>query len=177
MSKKLKVMMILGESQDKPNMFKVVEEITELYRSGKIDYEFTFMDFEQQFVENQYYDFDSFYNYWLVHISETVDVLLFLTPVYSYYMSGVTHDFLRQMTYVQELEKKNRRISRNKYVAVISTSNDAYIGNQFFTPFRDFARNNDMEYLMDLEICLNSDYRGKIPKFLKKISKLKKAKY
>ncbi len=160
------IAIILGSSKDSNLIFKIYEELKEIVPKYK---NLTVFDFDDMFEEDNYYDFDDHFNHYVLHIIENYDLLLFITPVHSYYISNSIEDFLRQMTYVLELERKNRRLPRNKYVAAISSSSDKFIGDRFFSPFKEFCEINNLEYVGDVSINSYDIPRKKIKKMFKSI--------
>lgn len=91
------------------------------------------------------------------HIIETSDVLLFLSPIYWYTMSGILKTFLDRFTDLLKSEKPLGRQLRGKYLGYLTSSNDVNIDYEIDTPVRLSAGYLGMTYLGHCHIGVAND--------------------
>ena len=105
------------------------------YQIGPFDYDF----------KNQEDDFIPLFK----KITE-YDLILFLTPIYWYSMSGIMKVFFDRITDCLKIEKELGRKLRGKQMAAVSCGSEKKATEGFFIPFRLSAAYLGMEYLGDL---------------------------
>lgn len=172
MNKEIEVVIILGTSQFSPQIKGHIEVIRNLFECRGRDYKISFIDFQDVMEEENHFELDNYYNHWMMFILECHDVIILLTPVNSYYLSPITEAFMKQMAYVHQLEIKNNREPRCKNIVAISSSEDEFIGHNFFEPFKTFAENVNMNFLGELSICRKNSSDAELELFLKSIPDL-----
>jgi multimeric flavodoxin WrbA len=74
------------------------------------------------------------------------DLIIFITPVYWYAMSGIMKTFFDRITDCLKIEKETGRKLRGKNMAVISCGSDNIEIEGFFTPFKKSAEYLGMNY-------------------------------
>ncbi len=86
----------------------------------------------------------------LMRRAVTYDLIILVTPVYWYSMSGLMKNFLDRITDCLKIEKETGRLLRGKSLAAISCGSDSTITPGFFEPFRLSAAYLGMQYLGEL---------------------------
>ncbi len=112
------------------------------YQIGQFDYDF----------KNRQDDFLP-----LINKIITYDLILFLTPVYWYSMSGLMKTFFDRITDCLKIEKETGRRLRGKYMMAISCGSERKATEGFFVPFELSAQYLGMEYLGDLHTWIEKD--------------------
>lgn len=169
MNKTIKIAIILGTLEDKPRIQNQIDEIRLLHYRGYLDFNISLIGFKSESFVNHYFQLTCSSSNSLVDILENYDITLFITTVHSYHISDLITDYIDKMTNVYQLELKNNRLPRNKYVAIISFSDDEFIGEDIFQPVETFAKDLDMDFLGKLEICYKKNNKGKIKEFMRTI--------
>ena len=118
-----------------------------------------FLDLKNYQIGQFDYDFNNWQDDFLPLMRRIVDydLLLFLTPVYWYSMSGVMKTFFDRITDCLEIEKETGRKLRGKYMATISCGSERKATEGFFIPFRLSAQYLGMEYVGDLHTWMKKD--------------------
>ena len=75
------------------------------------------------------------------------DIIIFMTPVYWYSMSGIMKTFFDRITDCLKVEKETGRKLRGKSMAVISCGSDSSETKGFFTAFQKSAEYLGMNYM------------------------------
>ncbi len=84
----------------------------------------------------------------------TYDLIILVTPVYWYSMSGLMKNFLDRLTDCLKIEKETGRKLRGKALAVIACGSDNNQTPGFFEPFKLSAAYLGMDYLGSLHTWL-----------------------
>ncbi|WP_228530314.1 flavodoxin family protein [Tamlana sp. I1] len=109
-------------------------------------------------------------------ITNNYDVFIFATPVYWYAMSGIMKVFFDRLTDLLTIEKDMGRELRNKYMAVISSSNGDHLNDNFWLPFKKSAQYLGMHYLTNFHSIQGENETAKIAMFKNKIETLNSTK-
>lgn len=80
-------------------------------------------------------------------IVEEYEVIIFVTPVYWYSMSGIMKNFIDRISDCLKIEKETGRKLRGKRMASISCGSDEVEVSGFSVPFKLSAEYLGMEYL------------------------------
>lgn len=128
------------------------------------DYDFSYFDYKH---ENR----DDDYLMVMKTIIAKYDMLIFVTPVYWYSMSGIMKVFFDRITNLLTIEKELGRTLRGKKKAVISCSNGENLGEHFWLPFSETAKYLGMEYVGNIHTIANEEHDQKIPEIIKLIEK------
>lgn len=158
-------MIILGSSRKNGETNKVVAELIGISNWDLIDlrdYRISHFDYEHKNRDDDYIDL-------VKRITDSYDVLIFATPVYWYSMSGIMKVFFDRLTDLLEIEKDTGRKLRNKYMAVISSSNGGNLGDSFWLPFRKTAEYLGMNYVADLHTYEGKNEINRIIEFKERI--------
>lgn len=158
-------MIILGSSGKDGETKKVVTELIELSDWDLIDladYRISHFDYEHRNRNDDYIDL-------IKRITDDYDVLIFATPVYWYSMSGIMKVFFDRLSDLLRIEKDTGRKLRNKYMAVISSSNGGNLGESFWLPFKKSAEYLGMKYIADLHTYAGKNEINRIIEFKKRI--------
>ena len=113
------------------------------YQIGHFDYDFN----------NQQDDFLPLFR----QITE-YDLILFLTPVYWYSMSGTMKVFFDRISDCLKIEKELGRKLRGKCMATVSCGSEKIATQGFFIPFQLSAEYLGMDYLGDLHTWIEEEY-------------------
>lgn len=97
------------------------------------------------------------------------DVLVFVTPVYWYAMSGMMKVFFDRITDLLTIEKDLGRKLRGKKMAVVSCSNGNHLGEHFWLPFEYSAKYLGMDYLGSLHTTVKETTSEDLRTFVQKI--------
>ena len=98
-------------------------------------------------------------------IIEKYDMLVFVTPVYWYSMSGILKVFFDRFSDLLKTHKELGRKLRGKQMAMISCSNSNNLKEGFTMPFMESANYLGMSYLGDIHTWVENDI---IPEDVKK---------
>ncbi|MEL7123295.1 MAG: NAD(P)H-dependent oxidoreductase [Bacteroidota bacterium] len=142
----MRKVIILGSARKDGETRKVVSELmknSDWNLVNLIDFDIAHFDYEHL---NRNDDFLPL----IKDIIEKYEVLIFATPVYWYAMSGIMKVFFDRLTDLLRIEKETGRKLRNKYMAVISSSNGDNLEEYFWLPFKKSAAYLGMNYIADL---------------------------
>jgi multimeric flavodoxin WrbA len=162
-----KIILIQASSRSYGNTNKIALLIQKRINSDLLDLnmkQFTGYDYESK---NKGDDFLGM----IKDIVENYDLIIFLTPVYWYSMSGLLKNFLDRLTDCLKIEKAIGRKLRGKSMIAISCGSDNNETKGFFVPFRKTAEYLGMHYLGDLHTWVDgekvSDYvKNKVNSFI-----------
>ncbi len=112
------------------------------YQIGQFDYDF----------KNRQDDFLP-----LIRKITDYDLIMFLTPVYWYSMSGLMKIFFDRITDCLKIEKETGYRLRGKYMTAISCGSEKKATEGFFVPFELSAQYLGMLYLGDLHTWIEKD--------------------
>ncbi len=124
------------------------------------DYIISYYDYEQT---NKNDDFLPLMNC----IINKYKVIVFVTPVYWYSMSGIMKVFFDRITDIMDGREENR--FKNMNMCVVSSSAGDNLGEDFWIPFKKTAEYLGMNYLADLHTIDNQIDEDKVKQFIRKI--------
>lgn len=106
----------------------------------------------------------------------TYDLIIFLTPVYWYSMSGIMKNFFDRITDCLQIEKETGRSLKGKNMIAVSCGSDDEETAGFFIPFKNSAEYLDMNYLGDIHTWIEDENPEaavitKLESFIKEIEK------
>ena len=148
----MKKVIIIGSSRKNGETSKVVSELIRISGWNLIDlmdYKISHYDYSHQYSDDDFLGL-------IKEITENYDVLIFATPVYWYSMSGSMKVFFDRLTDLLKIEKDIGRKLRNKFMAVLSSSNGDNLEDDFWLPFKKSAEYLGMTYIANLHT-----YQGK----------------
>lgn len=90
-------------------------------------------------------------------IAENYDLLILVTPIYWYTMSGILKVFFDRISDCLKTEKEIGRKLKSKKMAVISCGSGPEIFEGFHMPFIQSARYLGMEYIGDIHTWIEDD--------------------
>ena len=161
----MKTLIIQGSSRSTGNTSKIIELLMNHLPADVIDLRvknISAYDYEHQ---NQYDDF-------LPLMKEVVkyDLIILVTPVYWYSMSGLMKNFLDRITDCLKIDKGTGRKLRGKFLAAIACGSEGTITPGFFEPFRLSASYLGMQYKGELHTWIeqeepNVEVKNSVAKF------------
>lgn len=157
----MRKVIIMGSARKNGETKKVVTEFMRIYDCDLIelkDYNISHFDYNHL---NRDDDFIAL----MRRITNHYEVLIFATPVYWYSMSGIMKVFFDRLTDLLRIEKEMGRKLRNKYMAVISSSNGNNLEDIFWLPFKKSAAYLGMHYITDLHTFQDKIDTEKIAEF------------
>lgn len=148
----MKIIIIQGSSRSNGNTSKVIRAIRAHLQADLLDLRtknISPYDYEQA---NRNDDF-------LPAIREivTYDLIILVTPVYWYSMSGLMKNFLDRFTDCLKIEKETGRKLRGKALAVMACGSEKMETSGFFEPFRLSAAYLGMDYLGNLHTWVDGE--------------------
>ena len=131
------------------------------YQIGQFDYEFN--NREDDFLP-------------LIRKIADYDLIIFLTPVYWYAMSGIMKTFFDRIADCLKIEKETGRKLHGKYMATVSCGSEKKATEGYFIPFQLTAQYLEMKYLGDLHTWIESEQPNKkvidsVEKFVEEVIK------
>ena len=136
----MRTLIILGSSRKDGDAKKVVDALTGIAGWDYIDlndYDIGYYDYEHRNLDDDYLGL-------MRRIIADYDVLIFVTPVYWYAMSGIMKVFFDRITDLLDEEKDLGRKLRGKSMAAVSCSAGDNLGEAFWLPFSETARDLGM---------------------------------
>jgi multimeric flavodoxin WrbA len=118
-----------------------------------------FLDLNSKQIAQYRYDDANLGDDFLPTISELItesDVMIFLTPIYWYSMSGLMKTFFDRISELLKDEKALGRQLRGKYLGYMSMSNDRSIDYDFDIPIRKSASYLGMHYVGYVHCCVEN---------------------
>lgn len=97
------------------------------------------------------------------------DTLILATPVYWYAMSGIMKTFFDRLTDLLTIEKDLGRTLRGKKMAVITSSAEGNLGNDFWIPFKASADYLGMPYIANSHCMEGEDNTARLTVFIEEI--------
>lgn len=148
---------IQGSSRSKGNTNKIVEILREGLRCDLIDLNLHTINHYNYEHKNKHDDF-------LMLMRQIVeyDLIIFITPVYWYSMSGLMKTFFDRITDCLKIEKETGRKLRGKYMAAISCGSDDNEIEGFFVPFQKSADYLGMTYIGNIHTWIESSHPPEI---------------
>ncbi|KZS41319.1 FMN reductase [Aquimarina aggregata] len=137
---------VQGSSRSKGNTYQISSFVQD--NSG-----FDIVDLKSKQIGQFDYEFKNQNDDFIPLIREIVanyDIIIFVTPVYWYAMSGIMKVFFDRITDCLQLEKKIGRDLRGKATAMISCGSDQELKKGFNMPFVESANYLGMNYLGDV---------------------------
>lgn len=162
----MRAIVIAGSSRNDGATEKLMHDMAALFALEVIDlnnYQFDYYDYEGK---NRRDDFLPL----MRNLIDNYDVLIFLTPVYWYAMSGIMKVFFDRITDLLTIEKDLGRKLRGKSMAALSVSLGGNIGEYFWLPFSESAKYLGMHYLGHLHTIEGHDESEKLKEFYSGIS-------
>lgn len=138
----LKKLIIIGSSRDDGHATQVAAQLNALLKADVIDlynYKIGQYDYMHRNLDDDYLGL-------MKNIISNYGMLIFVTPVYWYAMSGIMKVFFDRLTDLLDVEKDLGRQLKNKYMAVLTTSAGDHLDDQFWLPFMETARYLGMNY-------------------------------
>lgn len=161
----MKTIIIQGSSRNNGNTRRIADLISKELHADQVDLcNKTIHPYSYDHVYRE----DDFFPLFRKVVS--YDLILLLTPVYWYAMSGLMKNFLDRITDCLKVEKETGRKLRGKALAAVSCGSDPTEVEGFFIPFALSADYLGMEYLGDLHTYigdgeLNKEVLKKIERF------------
>jgi multimeric flavodoxin WrbA len=149
----MKTLIIQGSSRSKGNTSQIAK-ILQQNLGGDI------LDLRQKNIHSYDYDHSNQQDDFLPVIREAVeyDLVLLITPVYWYSMSGIMKNFMDRITDCLKVEKETGRRLRGKYLAAVACGSDNTQTDGFFVPFKNSAGYLGMTYLGSLHTWIGSNH-------------------
>jgi len=170
----MKIAIIQGSSRSDGNTGKVSRELQKQLGCDLIDLNKKTIGHYDYEYRNQDDDFPSL----IKNIADKYDLLIFITPVYWYTMSGRMKVFFDRISDTIRIDKETGRKLRGKYMAAVSCGygNDPIEG--FFLPFQHSAKYLGMKYIGDLHTWVQTDeldeaVKTRIHKFAEELNTIK----
>jgi multimeric flavodoxin WrbA len=161
----MKKLIIVGSARNDGNAMHLAQQLKEKAGWHIIDlneYSFSYYDYKH---ENQGDDFLPL----MRKIISNYGVLIFVTPVYWYTMSGVMKVFFDRFTDLLTIEKDLGRRLRGKHMAAVSCSAGGNLGDSFWLPFLETANYLGIKYLGNMHTTTGENNQSKITKFVESI--------
>lgn len=148
----MKTLIIQGSSRSAGNTAKIIEQLR-MHLQAEVT------DLRLKDISAYDYDHKNHIDDFLPLMREIVkyDLIILVTPVYWYSMSGLMKNFLDRITDCLKIEKETGRKLRGKYLAAIACGSEETVTTGFFEPFRLSAAYLGMEYLGDLHTWIEDD--------------------
>lgn len=148
----MKRIIIQGSSRSKGNTGKIVEILREGLKCDLIDLSVHTISHYSYEHKNRHDDF-----LMLMRRIVEYDLIIFVTPVYWYSMSGIMKAFFDRITDCLKIEKETGRKLRGKFMAAVSCGSDDEETEGFFVPFRKSADYLGMTYLGNIHTWIETD--------------------
>ena len=108
-------------------------------------------------------------------IANEFDVVILITPIYWYTMSGMMKVFFDRISDCLKIDKETGRKLRRKYMVAISSSEDDQEYEGFFMPFKQSAKYLGMKYLGNIHVWIDTNsvpelVKNRINIFLEKLN-------
>lgn len=158
----MRVVLISGSSRGDGNISSLISEMMRLVKWDLIDlnrFDFSYFDYQHN---NRNDDFLKL----MKQIISDYDILIFVTPVYWYSMSGIMKVFFDRLTDLLMIEKNLGRQLRGKKMAVMTSSVGENLGDSFWLPFIHTSSYLGMQYLGNLHTIADSAYKKDIENFI-----------
>ncbi len=148
----MKTIIIQGSSRSFGNTSKIIDLLREQLPAHVLDLKVKNISSYDYEHKNQNDDF-------LPLMREVVkyDLVILVTPVYWYSMSGLMKNFLDRITDCLKIEKETGRKLRGKFLAAISCGSDGTVTQGFFEPFRLSAAYLGMQYLGEIHTWIEGE--------------------
>lgn len=149
----IKGVIIQGSSRSKGDTNKIVLKLQDL--TG-----FDVIDLKEKHIGHYDYEFknseDDFINLFKNIVTE-YRIIIFVTPIYWYAMSGLMKVFFDRISDFLKLEKDYGRRLRGMQMASVSSSNDKRFYDGFDMPFKNSAAYLGMDYLGHLHTWVEDE--------------------
>ena len=123
----------------------------------KSETQFDSIDLKQYVINHFDYEFknkEDDFNVLFKSIVIKYDIILFVTPIYWYTMSGLLKVFMDRISDFLIHEKEYGRMLRGKQMGIISCSNEKSVFDGFEMPFEKTAAYLGMTYLGHVHSCM-----------------------
>ncbi len=149
----MKTIIIQGSSRSKGNSSKIVELIKKGIQADVLDLKTKTI---HPFTYDHAHMDDDFLP--TMNLLLNYDLMVFVTPVYWYSMSGIMKNFFDRITDCLQIEKDIGRKLRGKNMAAISCGSESSQVEGFFIPFRESAGYLGMNYQGDLHTWIEDKH-------------------
>lgn len=148
----MKTLIIQGSSRSRGNTSKIIDLVRNHLSADLLDLRLKNIGAYDYDNQNQNDDF-------LPLMREVVkyDLIIFVTPVYWYSMSGLMKNFLDRITDCLKIEKETGRKLRGKFMAAIACGSEETVTPGFFEPFSRSAGYLGMQYCGDLHTWIKEE--------------------
>ncbi len=153
MQSKSKIVLLSGSARYDGQTASLIRELAhyvDFKHINLLDYQIGHYDYEHH---NRDDDFLSLFKSVLPH-----QLILLVTPVYWYSMSGIMKVFVDRMSDLVTIEKDMGRQLEDKDMAVLTSSYGNHLGDDFWHPFQHTANYLDMNYVGHLHTIAETDY-------------------
>lgn len=150
-------LIILGSARKHSDTQRTIETIfngTPCHYVDLLDYNIANYDYTHNYPETD--EFLKIADEMLKH-----DVIVFVTPVYWYAMSGLMKVFFDRLTDLITVRKELGRQLKGKLTFLLASGYDAEMPNGFDIPFRRTSEYFDMEYQESAYFCTKSQHAEK----------------
>jgi multimeric flavodoxin WrbA len=139
----MKVVIIAGSSRSDGDTAKVAGHLADSAGWDLVDLN----DYSFSYYDYQYRNKDDDYLPVMQKIILNYDVIVLVSPVYWYAMSGIMKVFLDRITGLLDHEKELGRKLRGKKMAALSVSIGDHLGEYYWLPFKETARYLGMSFI------------------------------
>ena len=163
----MKKVVIVGSSRNDGEALNLTKQLIEKSKWDLInlnDYDFSYFDYEHKNRNDDYLRL-------MRKIVKKYEILIFITPVYWYSMSGIMKVFFDRFTDLLTIEKELGRKLRGKKMAVMSCSIGENLGENFWLPFSETAKYLGIEYIGNSHTITGENNELKITEFIKLVEK------
>lgn len=152
----MRKVIIQGSSKSNGNTNQIAKLIQK-------EQEFDLINLKNYSIGQFDYDFNNSHDDFLplIRTITDYDLILFMTPVYWYSMSGFMKTFFDRITDCLKIEKETGRRLSGKYMAAISCGSEKKATEGFFVPFELSAHYLGMQYLGDLHTWIEKEKPNK----------------
>ena len=163
----MKKVVIVGSSRNDGEALNLTKQLIEKSKWDLInlnDYDFSYFDYEHKNRNDDYLRL-------MRKIVKKYEILIFITPVYWYSMSGIMKVFFDRFTDLLTIEKELGRKLRGKKMAVMSCSIGENLGENFWLPFSETAKYLGIDYIGNSHTITGENNELKITEFIKLVEK------
>ena len=163
----MKKVVIVGSSRNDGEALNLTKQLIEKSKWDLInlnDYDFSYFDYEHKNRNDDYLRL-------MRKIVKKYEILIFITPVYWYSMSGIMKVFFDRFTDLLTIEKELGRKLRAKKMAVMSCSIGENLGENFWLPFSETAKYLGIDYIGNSHTITGENNELKITEFIKLVEK------
>lgn len=163
----MSIIIIKASSRKEGNSKKLISSIQAI-RTTKVidllDYQISHYDYSNKNRDDDFLPL-------IEEILNQYRIIIFVTPVYWYSMSGLLKVFFDRITDLLTIQKDLGRKFRGKKIAVITTSEGDNLGDDFWLPFKSTATYLGMKFIEGLHLNSAHFDNVKLEGFLEKIER------